>query len=61
MAHLHLPLTNNEIDTCRKRNIPPWPYLARVVAEWRKGNSAPPLPAASQFSPILVEEDKRLH
>ena len=31
----------------RKRNILPWPYLARVVAERRKGNSAPPLPAAS--------------
>ncbi|MGC1953324.1 MAG: IS66 family transposase [Gammaproteobacteria bacterium] len=35
------------IDTCRKRNILPWPYLAQVVAERRKGNSAPPLPAAS--------------
>lgn len=35
------------IETCRKRNILPWPYLARVVAERRKGNSAPPLPAAS--------------
>lgn len=34
------------IDTCRKRNILPWPYLAQVVAERRKGNSAPPLPAA---------------
>ena len=34
------------IDTCRKRNVLPWPYLARVVAERRKGNSAPPLPAA---------------
>ena len=33
------------IDTCRKRNILPWPYLAQVVAERRKGNSAPPLPA----------------
>jgi len=35
------------IDTCRKRNILPWPYLAQVVAERRKGHSAPPLPAAS--------------
>ena len=35
------------IDTCRKRNILPWPYLAQVVAERRKGNPAPPLPAAS--------------
>jgi hypothetical protein len=34
------------IDTCRKRDVLPWPYLARVVAERRKGNSAPPLPAA---------------
>jgi hypothetical protein len=35
------------IDTCRKRDILPWPYLAQVVAERRKGHSAPPLPAAS--------------
>lgn len=34
------------IDTCRKRDILPWSYLARVVAERRQGNSAPPLPAA---------------
>lgn len=34
------------IDTCRKRNILPWSYLAQVVAARRKGNSAPPLPAA---------------
>ena len=33
------------IDTCRKRDVLPWPYLARVVAERRKGHSAPPLPA----------------
>jgi transposase len=30
------------IDTCRRRNILPWPYLAKVVAERRKGNPAPP-------------------
>ncbi|MFZ0257377.1 MAG: IS66 family transposase [Gammaproteobacteria bacterium] len=35
------------IDTCRKRNILPWPYLAQVVAERRKGNTVPPLPVAS--------------
>ena len=35
------------IDTCRRRNILPWPYLAKVVAERRKGNPAPPLPAAA--------------
>lgn len=35
------------IDTCRRRNILPWPYLAKVIAERRKGNVAPPLPAAA--------------
>ena len=34
------------IDTCRRRNLLPWPYLAKVIAERRKGNPAPPLPAA---------------
>jgi len=35
------------IDTCRQRHILPWPYLAKVIAERRKGNAAPPLPAAA--------------
>jgi hypothetical protein len=35
------------IETCRKRGILPWPYLAQVIAERRKGNSAPKLPAAA--------------
>jgi hypothetical protein len=35
------------IDTCRRRNLLPWPYLAHVIAERRKGNPAPPLPAAA--------------
>ena len=35
------------IDTCRRRNLLPWPYLAKVIAERRKGNPAPPLPAAA--------------
>lgn len=35
------------IDTCRKRNISPWKYLARVITERRKGNDALPIPAAS--------------
>ena len=35
------------IDTCRRRNRLPWPYLAQVIAERRKGNPAPPLPAAA--------------
>ncbi len=34
------------IDTCR-RHLLPWPYLAPVIAERRKGNPAPPLPAAA--------------
>ena len=34
------------IETCRKRNVLPWPYLAKVIAERRKGNPAPPLPQA---------------
>jgi transposase len=34
------------IETCRKRGILPWPYLAQVIAERRKGNPAPKLPAA---------------
>jgi hypothetical protein len=33
------------IETCRKRNISPWPYLASVITERRKGNAAPPIPA----------------
>ncbi len=37
------------IDTCRQRNVLPWPYIASVLAERRKGNPAPPIP---QFQPI---------
>jgi len=29
------------IETCRKRKILPWPYLAKVIAERRRGNPAP--------------------
>jgi hypothetical protein len=32
------------IDTCRQRNIVPWPYIAQVIAERRQGNPAPPIP-----------------
>ena len=32
------------IETCRLRNVPPWPYIAEVIAERRKNNLAPPLP-----------------
>jgi hypothetical protein len=33
------------IETCRKRNVSPWPYLAEVVRQRRKGLPAPPMPA----------------
>ena len=33
------------IDTCRKRNASPWPYLAEVLRQRRQGLAAPPLPA----------------
>jgi transposase len=35
------------IETCRKRNQLPWPYLAQVIAERRQGHTAPPLPATA--------------
>ena len=38
-------LLARDIDTCRKRDILPWPYLTQVIAELRKGNPALPLPA----------------
>lgn len=34
------------IETCRKRKILPWPYLAKVIAERRKGNPAPAMASA---------------
>lgn len=41
-----LALLASVIETCRQRGISPWTYLAQVIAERRKGNPAPPLPAA---------------
>lgn len=35
------------IDTCRQRKVSPWPYLAKVIAERRKGNPTPLLPVAA--------------
>lgn len=32
------------IDTCRQRGVMPWPYIAEVISERRKGNAAPPIP-----------------
>ena len=40
-----LALLVSVIETCRKRKQLPWPYLAKVIAERRKGNPAPPMPA----------------
>lgn len=34
------------IETCRKRNVTPWPYIASVIRERRQGNMAPSLPQA---------------
>jgi transposase len=35
------------IETCRKRSASPWPYLADVVRQRRKGLPAPALPVAA--------------
>jgi hypothetical protein len=35
------------IETCRKRGISPWPYIAEVITQRRKGNPAHPLPATA--------------
>jgi transposase len=32
------------IETCRKRGVLPWPYLAEVIRQRRKGQPAPALP-----------------
>jgi len=37
-------LTISVIETCRKRCVSPWPYLAEVIRRRRKGQSAPALP-----------------
>jgi transposase len=33
------------IETCRKRAVSPWPYLAEVIRQRRKALPAPPLPS----------------
>lgn len=42
-----LALLISVIETCRKRKHLPWPYLAQVIAERRKGNPAPAMLAAA--------------
>jgi transposase len=34
------------IDTCRRRKVSPWKFLAKVISERRKGNLCPPIPTA---------------
>ena len=41
---LAFALTISVIETCRKRGVSPWPYLAEVIRQRRKGHSAPALP-----------------
>ncbi len=38
------------IDTCRRRNVSPWPYLAAVIQERRQGHPAPLLPVPIAIS-----------
>jgi hypothetical protein len=38
------------IETCRRRGVAPWPYLADVIRERRKGEQAPTLPEPSRNS-----------
>ncbi|HIJ84496.1 MAG TPA: transposase [Magnetococcales bacterium] len=33
------------IETCRKRKVLPWPFLADTIAKRRRGEAVPPLPA----------------
>jgi hypothetical protein len=40
-------LVASVIETCRQRQVSPWPYLAAVIAARRQGLVAPPLPAAA--------------
>jgi hypothetical protein len=37
-------LLDSVIETCRKRNVSPWPYLALVLRLRRNDLPAPPLP-----------------
>jgi len=37
------------IETCRKRSLLPWPYIAEVLAQRRQGLPAPPLPGAASL------------
>jgi len=38
-------LLASAIETCRKRNVSPWKYLANVIAARRSGEIVPPIPS----------------
>jgi hypothetical protein len=41
------------IETCRKRSVSPWPYLAEVLRQRRQGLPAPVLPGPDRPSSML--------
>ncbi len=41
------------IETCRKRNVCPWKYLAEVIAARRRGQDAPAFPQANVSETII--------
>ena len=51
-----LALLASVIDTCRKRAVSPWPYLAEVLRQRRQGLPAPALPQPVT-SPIRVRRE----
>jgi len=42
---LAFTLLASVIETCRQRHVSPWPYIAEVVRQRRKGEPAPVLPS----------------
>ena len=41
---LAFALLASVIETCRQRKVSPWPYIAEVIKQRRKGEPAPVLP-----------------
>jgi transposase len=48
------------IETCRKRSVSPWPYLAEVLRQRRQGLPAPTLPTYLTRLPALHEPGEAL-
>ncbi len=42
-----LALLASVIDTCRRRQVSPWPYLAEVITAARQGRDVPTIPTAA--------------